>query len=480
MRQVSLVISFFAGLVLTWAIYRKANHYRPRAENVPTHMPRFDYFSWTSLYWGLRTLYYALMDRDLFLACAGNLLILAAGVGLILLLLPLLRKFLQAESCATVWGILAIMLPVSGVFPRWIIPLPFSPPGRQLKFALLWIWLAGFVTVMLWSILSHLRYRKRLLRNAKPVEDEIYRRVWEKQLLIANLPAEKIRFCISPDTRSPLSIGLYSRTTCLVLPQQSYTQEELKFVLQHELVHISRKDSQMKFAMCFYTALMWFNPLVWIAMRMCAQDLELSCDETVLYGHSEETRMKYARLLLQTAPNSRGFTTCLSSSAKSLRYRLKRAVTNQKQIVGGLVIGALCVLMVMGSMSIGFWYRPMSTEQLLFTKEELNQMEITDMFLLIDNEEVVGSCEQPQLLREYIAGLSLSETSQRVDITGGPNHMQIRFDGTDVYYVLNFEGNYLRVIKGMEKGSSFQRSISFYQLRRPVDWELLRSCVTGH
>ena len=39
---------------------------------------------------------------------------------------------------------------------------------------------------------------------------------------------------------TPLSIGLYNRTTRIVLPMRAYTQEELSLILRHEIIHISR------------------------------------------------------------------------------------------------------------------------------------------------------------------------------------------------------------------------------------------------
>ena len=62
---------------------------------------------------------------------------------------------------------------------------------------------------------------------------------------------------------------------------------------------------------------------MWMAMERSAQDMELSCDETVLLEADDVTRRRYAGLLLATAGDSRGFTTCLSASASALRYRLR-------------------------------------------------------------------------------------------------------------------------------------------------------------
>ena len=56
-------------------------------------------------------------------------------------------------------------------------------------------------------------------------------------------------------------------------------QEELKLILKHEIVHIAREDSWSKFFLVFCTAMYWFNPLMWYAMKKSAEDMELSCDD---------------------------------------------------------------------------------------------------------------------------------------------------------------------------------------------------------
>lgn len=408
-------------------------------------------------------------------------LTLTGLIGLLLLLLPALRKILRAESCAILWMIPCFSLIFSGRFPRWCISLPFSPPSKQTIHTLVWIWFAGFAAVMLWCILTHLLFRHRLLKNAKPVEDETYRQAWRKQLKIFNLPTGIINLSISPDTQTPLSIGLFWRTTCLVLPERAYSPEELAMVLQHELIHISRKDSIMKFVMSVCAALMWFNPLAWIALRACAQDLELSCDEAVVYGSSEQSRMEYAKLLLHTAPRQLGFTSCLSASASSLRYRLKNVVTHRERITGSIAIGFLCFLMLLGGMCIGIRYRATPANELLFTEFGANQLEVGEAFWQIDGDDASGECEKDQLLLDYIATLSLQKTTETPDVYAASSHVQLAVHAPQHNYILTFGNGYLRVVAVTFSESdpdASQWTETFYWMDSDPDWQLLRSCFT--
>ncbi len=164
------------------------------------------------------------------------------------------------------------------------------------------------------------------------------------------------RLVTSPQASTPITIGLFPKSVRVVLPQRHFTPEELKLIFRHELVHIGREDAWNKFFVAFCIAMCWFNPLMWMAMRRSSEDLELSCDETVLSGLEEGERRQYADLILRTAGDGRGFTTCLSASASALRYRLKSIVKPGKKVSGALLVGVAFVLLFVtyGQVSLAY------------------------------------------------------------------------------------------------------------------------------
>ena len=82
-------------------------------------------------------------------------------------------------------------------------------------------------------------------------------------------------------------------------------------------------------------------------MKKAAQDIERSCDEIVTDGMSEPERRDYAELLLASAAPVRGFTTCLSAAAGTLRYRLKSIMKPYTRLPGTLLIMAALFICVM-------------------------------------------------------------------------------------------------------------------------------------
>ena len=113
-----------------------------------------------------------------------------------------------------------------------------------------------------------------------------------------NLKNRQPQAVISPSALTPCSIGLLPWKTVLVLPQKQYSQQQIRLILMHELIHLSRRDQYVRFSLVFMCAICWFNPFMWKAMKKSAEDLERSCDEQVLSGMSEQDRTVYADLIL--------------------------------------------------------------------------------------------------------------------------------------------------------------------------------------
>ena len=327
--------------------------------------------------------------------------------ALLLFLLPLLRRRFSARACAALWMLPNYLYLTMQSFAKVPAPaLVLRVPGK-LVWYLLAVWLAGFLAVLGWKTVAHLVFRRRILKDAVPVTDPAVLAVWEAELAEGRFRKPKFRLVRSPAVTTPLSIGLSQRSTRVVLPVRDYAEDELRLVLRHELVHIGRGDADNKFFMLFCTALCWFNPLMWIAMGKSADDLELSCDETVLLDRDEAAKRQYAQLLLNTAGDGRGFTTCLSASAAALRYRMKHVMNPGKKHCGALLVGLVFFLLFMSCGHVALAYGDNTGEALLLrgASEEfslMSQCVIVDGRM--DFNRTVG--DEAALL-DYLSGLEL-------------------------------------------------------------------------
>lgn len=399
---------------------------------------------------------------------------------LLVLLIPL-RKIVKAKTCGWLW-----MTPLCGVYlyaimgedigkPFWVIGLENEFSESAWRF-LLCVWLVGVAGVFGYHFLTHIHFKAKLKMYSHAVTDTDILRVWERERHMARFPENNLQLRISSQTQTPLSIGLFRRTTYVILPEKSYTAEELALIFRHELIHIGRKDNVVKFYMLLMTALFWFNPLMWLVMRYSADDLELSCDETVLIGCDQQTRKKYAELLLTTAANQKGFTTCLSASARALRYRMKHAMADRKRSYGVLILCAAILLVNMASLFVDFSYQSGTLGEEIFVVQEPEAYTILEAYVVVTKDDLVDCNEQPEELVEYLFDLPVSRLMRQYDDMGMEDpYLQIQLTATD-----NKDRTILWLSDGFLRVRSFpngEAAEAYYQVREPIDWNYLISLM---
>lgn len=342
--------------------------------------------------------------------CFQSFLHIAAYYALLLPLTPLLRRFISARGCAMLW-----LLPNFLYLCLNSTLLPDAPAfvlraRGNWVWLVLGLWLAGAIAVFAWNTLSHLRFRRQLLEGARPVTDEEVLDIWQEELDRAQRKPLSLPLVISPHTSTPLSVGLFRSSMQVVLPPRTYTPDELHLVFRHEIVHICRRDSWNKFFLMFCTALCWFDPLMWMAMRRSAEDTELSCDETVLVDADDATRRQYAQLLLTTAGDGRGYTTCLSPAASSLRYRLRSVVAPRRRAAGDILVGLVLFLLLSSFGYVALSYDERTGADIFFGGDPAGYT-----LHAVWRDGKLLDCADPKALADHLSALSLARLTGNYD-----------------------------------------------------------------
>ena len=407
----------------------------------------------------------------------GVFLHISAYYLLLMLLMPLLRRFISSRACAMLWIIPSYLYLTQYGFmvtpaPKWIIRAP-----ERIVWIIAAVWLAGFLGVLLWKIAEHLIFRKKILKNAKEVTDERILEIWNKELDAAYEKKPKFRLVISPDTSSPLSVGFFKRTTKVVLPPKEYSDEELSLIFRHEIVHLSREDSSSKFFLVFCTALCWFNPLMWMAMKKSAEDIELSCDETVLLKADEETRYGYAELLLKNAGNTKGFTTCLSASAYSLRYRLKAVTMPKKMRTGAVIVGLTFFGLIMSYGYVALAYGDTTGADILYKSGDMDEYHLRSVLLTDDGYDTEYYYPDEAEFHEFLANMEMIKISGNYSFSENSRSYIITFTTPNGILGTVLTDNYIQLrplynIPGERKEQT-------YYLPQGVDWERFDELVSA-
>ncbi|MDE7242854.1 MAG: M56 family metallopeptidase, partial [Oscillospiraceae bacterium] len=218
-------------------------------------------------------------------------IIAGAAVLLLTLLKPVLSKRYSARWRYWVWLALAILsLPV-----RWEMSEPLRTPveiqvpdveiripgssistvpesdgpsvqldgtGRtwRVQDHLPYIWPAGISLFALYHLSGNLFFRHKVRRWRRTPGGEtakIYGAVCQ-DMGVKNAPP----LWVSGAVGSPMLLGIFR--PCLILPGEEWGEQQLSFILRHELTHYRRHDLWYKLVLLAANAVHWFNPLMYL------------------------------------------------------------------------------------------------------------------------------------------------------------------------------------------------------------------------
>lgn len=393
--------------------------------------------------------------------CFGVFLHICLYYLLLMPALPFLRRHISARTCAVLWMLPNYLYVTQMSYmrlpkPYWVIEAPFT-----LVQVLLSMWMIVFLAVLLWKIISHLTFRTRILRDSSPVSDPAVLTIWQQEVEAARFRNPKFMPVTSPNIQTPLSVGLFQRSIRVVLPERNYTSRELELIFRHELIHIGREDSWNKFFLVFCSAMCWFNPLMWMAMRRSSEDLELSCDETVLLDSDDDTKRQYADLLLKTAGDEHGFTTCLSASANALRYRLKSVVEPKKKPSGALIVGMVFFLLCMSCGYVALAYGESTGAEVIYRFQSPEQYALRSKRL--DN----FVCTDEAALHRYLSTLRMERIAGNYSFKQEGISLSLIFDTPEGTLYITLSDRF------MELFPLGKTSTEYYYLPDGIDWDML-------
>ena len=161
-------------------------------------------------------------------------------------------------------------------------------------------WLAGFAVMGLITVGGHLRLQRQLQREKRKPSKEMR---WLIEKLARKMGIKfQGKVLVSDRIQAPAVTGWLNPK--LVLPFQFagyYSQQEIAFMLSHELVHLQRRDYFFITWALVLKCVYWFNPLIYVAYRLFRLDQELACDQRVITSVPLNERKSYGLTILKTA-----------------------------------------------------------------------------------------------------------------------------------------------------------------------------------
>lgn len=185
-----------------------------------------------------------------------------------------------------------------------------------------YVWLSGIGLMLLYSVISMVKVRKKILTSI-PIKENIY---------------------VSDEAISPFVMGI---TKPKIYLPNGLSVKEQEYIILHEQFHIKRFDHIIKIIAYVALCLHWFNPLVWIAFILFCKDMEMSCDEAVVKRKGENIRADYSSSLLALSTHRRmigGFPVDFGEGDTKSRVKNLAAFRKTPKCVLAIIISGVVIL----------------------------------------------------------------------------------------------------------------------------------------
>jgi TonB family protein len=164
--------------------------------------------------------------------------------------------------------------------PRGTSGSPSQPAPSRAVSPLVMAWLAGFV-VFASMLLAGLARVGRLASNASPVEDERWLDILDTLGRHYGL-ARRIVIARTNSVDLLATWGVLRPQILVPARALDWSSDRVRVVLGHELAHIHRHDWMIQMGAEALRAVLWFNPLAWMACTRLRRESEQACDDEVL------------------------------------------------------------------------------------------------------------------------------------------------------------------------------------------------------
>ena len=291
---------------------------------------------------------------------------------------------------------------------------------------LLGLWIAGMIVILSYFSIGYYQLRKKI-NHLETVEEAD---------LLALLADFKRTLHIKADIKLvkgeyPFIFGLIRPTICISNIQ---TRQDIEMMLLHELMHFKYKDNILTYLHIVVCAIHWFNPLVWMTIKLMKHDMELACDERVL--EIGANRKQYANTLLNitlTPQRETYWVQGMGENMNQIKSRLLQIATFKKPKLSVTIIGSI-LLIIGGIVCLTNAQQPkVSTEGKIEPVQEAgwqekNQSEVRTW----QNEDAkniaVFGLDERQSLTDAIIVINLDKKQGTLKVISIPRNTKVEWD----------------------------------------------------
>ena len=249
------------------------------------------------------------------------------------------------------------------------------------------VWCAGIIIITLFFVISYWRCLIEF-RTALPVHNH-YVEKW-----LAERPLKRPILVRQSDRISaPLTYGIFRPVILMPKKMDWKNEKQLQYVLSHEYVHICHFDTITKLISTFALCVHWFNPLVWIMYVLYNRDIELACDESVVWLFGETSKKDYSLMLIGMEAKKSGLLPFCNNFSKNAIEERITAIMKIKKATTGLIIGSVVLVLV----TIVLFVTSTQKEKMVFACGRLFVTTNQDVSEMVLREAEVSEYDSPYI-----------------------------------------------------------------------------------
>ncbi len=222
---------------------------------------------------------------------------------------------------------------------------------------LLALWITGAIFRLLSTVNKYIHFSYIIGRlpgyfkgNIQPIMDRINSELGRQS---------KFDIRLMPYLETPAIFGIMHPK--ILMPSTHYTEDELYYILKHEMLHYYHHDMLVKLFCEALCIIYWWNPCVFLLQKMVIKIIEVNVDNSVTCQLDEDGRNSYLKCILKSMRASKKIKadfviTFSGSNVSSIRQRFECILDNYwaARKMRGACITVLSILLFYISISIIF------------------------------------------------------------------------------------------------------------------------------
>ncbi len=192
------------------------------------------------------------------------------------------------------------------------------------------IWVAVAAARILYFLVEY--WRMSLYVSSFPAREDAQCREILQKVYAYTGKTRKVRIRNCDDFRIPVGMGVFTQT--ILVPDRSYTDQELYYILLHEYTHFLNGDLVVKILVQIYCSIFWWNPLSYLMQKDLDRSLEMKCDLSITDRLSREETADYLEIIVSVLKKSHeSFGCSMLHNTVALGKENKNEIVERFQII---------------------------------------------------------------------------------------------------------------------------------------------------